>query len=326
MRRIKITPDLIKTVNDFYSDLFLNNSDFIIINSNLETLINKYSYIRQTDKKKYLELLKMNLIDIAKADPIKIEEWKGKFDKIIHHDNISKEFHEEIVLNLNYKKLRSLPILPLYRDLKINSCVYCNAQLNVVLDVSFFVNLPKKGQVKERKATFELDHFWAKSKFPFLAISYFNLIPCCSSCNKSKLTSDALFYLYTSTDELDLFEFKFKNKSILKYWRSKLKSDIEIEFSSLTLDETILKNHKEIFKIDELYNTQLDLAEELIHKRFTYNKAYKIYLEKDYRGKLFADQAMVNRIIIGNNEKPEDIHKRPLAKFTQDLAKQLGLI
>jgi len=37
-------------------------------------------------------------------------------------------------------------------------------------------------------------------------------------------------------------------------------------------------------------------------------------------------QSDVNRFILGTYDKPEDIHKRPLAKLTQDVAKQLGII
>jgi hypothetical protein len=70
----------------------------------------------------------------------------------------------------------------------------------------------------------------------------------------------------------------------------------------------------------------MDIAEELVHKRMAYNKAYRFYLENDYKSKLFPDQAIINRLLIGNYDKPEDIHKRPMAKFTQDIAKQLGLI
>lgn len=326
MRRIKISPELIKSVTDFYSDLFANNPDFATVQSNLDVLIKKYSKLRSRSKKKYLELLKSNLPEIVNATPSKISYWKSEFDKIIFPEKIVKEFHEDIVLALNYQKLRALPILPLYRDLKVNSCIYCNAQLNVVLDISFYKNRPKKGQVKERKATFELDHFDAKSKYPFLAISFFNLIPCCSSCNKSKLVTDALFYLYTETDNLDVFEFQIEKKSLLKYWRTKDLNDIKIEFKSLVADPSILNNHKKIFKTEELYDTQKDVAEELIHKRFAYNRAYKMYLEKDYKQKLFSDQAIVNRLIIGNYDKPDEVHKRPLSKFTQDIAKQLKLI
>ena len=34
----------------------------------------------------------------------------------------------------------------------------------------------------------------------------------------------------------------------------------------------------------------------------------------------------VNRFIIGNYDREEDIQKRPLAKLIQDVAKQLGII
>ena len=33
-----------------------------------------------------------------------------------------------------------------------------------------------------------------------------------------------------------------------------------------------------------------------------------------------------NRFVLGNYDREEDIHKRPLAKLVQDVAKQLGVI
>ena len=67
------------------------------------------------------------------------------------------------------------------------------------------------------------------------------------------------------------------------------------------------------------------MVEELIIKARIYNAPYKKVLI-DAFPKLFTNASLSNRILIGNYTEPENIHKRPMAKFTQDIAKQLKLI
>ena len=65
--------------------------------------------------------------------------------------------------------------------------------------------------------------------------------------------------------------------------------------------------------------------EELILKAEIYTKSYKETLVNSF-GKIFSNVSITNRIIIGNYSAEDEIHNRPMAKFTQDIAKQLGLI
>lgn len=327
MRRIKIDAKLEKSINYFYTDLFTNNSTFSSINDDLDELKKKYYGIWNWKKRKYIDKIKDNLYNISTVNPTKIEDWKIEFENIIKANKIDTQFHEDITKTLKYSELRKFPILGLYKSLGVNSCIYCNSQLNVVLDLEIYKNRPKKGQVKSRKALFELDHFFPKSKYPFLSISFFNLLPCCANCNKSKGKEDVLFYPFTENDnDLEIFRFELDTLSVIKYWRNRDVNDIKINFKTLLSDDTILKNHNKYFKIEQLYATQKDIAEELLHKKIAYGRAYKLYLEKDFKEKLFADQTMVNRLLIGNYDKPEDVHKRPMAKYSQDIARQLGLI
>nr|WP_314837787.1 hypothetical protein [uncultured Flavobacterium sp.] len=327
MRRIKVDNLLEKSITDFYIDLFDNNSNFSNMEEDLDNLKKTYRGLFNCKKREYITKLKDNLLDIVSAKPSRIKFWKDEFEKIIKSKKIDTQFHEKLVETLKYSQIRKFPILGLYKNIGINSCVYCNAQLSVVLDLEIYKNKPKKGQIKSRKALFELDHFHAKSKYPFLGISFFNLLPCCANCNKSKGKEDVLFYLFTEDDnDLDIFRFELDKLSVIKYWRSRNLNDIKINFNTLLTDDSILLNHNKYFKITQLYETQNDIAEELLHKKIAYSRAYKLYLEKDYQEKLFPDQAMINRLIIGNYDKPEETHKRPMAKFTQDIAKQLDLI
>lgn len=56
--------------------------------------------------------------------------------------------------------------------LGIKACVYCNASYTVATD--------------DDRATFQIDHSYPKSKYPFLCTSFFNLQPSCMHCNQIK--------------------------------------------------------------------------------------------------------------------------------------------
>jgi 5-methylcytosine-specific restriction endonuclease McrA len=66
---------------------------------------------------------------------------------------------------------------PFALEMDIKSCVYCNAHLAATT----------KNNNGTYKGTYELDHFYPKSKYPYLCTSFFNLQPCCAHCNESKL-------------------------------------------------------------------------------------------------------------------------------------------
>jgi hypothetical protein len=59
-------------------------------------------------------------------------------------------------------------------------CPYCGYMLVEVIQVK-----PTDPKGKKDKALLDLDHYYSKSQNPYLAISFFNLIPSCHSCNSS---------------------------------------------------------------------------------------------------------------------------------------------
>jgi hypothetical protein len=86
-----------------------------------------------------------------------------------------------------------------------------------------------------------------------------------------------------------------------------------------------VKDHDEIFSIEGIYKNHNDIAQELLTKAIIYNSAQEKSI-MEIRGLFDEDKATYLRYLLGNYPYEEDILKRPLAKFTQDIAKQLGLI
>jgi len=83
-----------------------------------------------------------------------------------------------------------------------------------------------------------------------------------------------------------------------------------------------------VLAIEGIYQTQNDIVAELIIKSEIYNETYRKSLEKSFQ-KLYGNGKMninFNRIIIGNYVESNEIHKRPMSKFMQDIARQLDII
>ena len=83
-------------------------------------------------------------------------------------------------------------------------------------------------------------------------------------------------------------------------------------------------DYDEDFHIRKLYNNFKSEVEEVIWRSRIYSS--KMVEAMQQSGLYYLKPQDVNRYIIGNYDREEDIMKRPLAKLTQDIAKQIGLL
>ena len=141
----------------------------------------------------------MSEID-GKLGTIKVEEVLVKL-----RGKEKKPLYELIVDVMEYNKVRK-EVLPKYvNKLNIKTCVYCNAQFAIttlIEDVREKIMLGKPGRPKKAIVIphlggyYEMDHNKPKSKYPYLCTNFYNLQPCCSSCNKRKSAQDLPFSIY----------------------------------------------------------------------------------------------------------------------------------
>ena len=148
-----------------------------------------------------------------------------------------------------------------------------------------------------------------------LAVSLFNLIPSCPNCNRIKGNKDFHYYPYdiNSTAEDDLtFSFDYVSgmmtndddiKVLIKYNNANMKSDAQRLF------------------LQELYEHHKDIAIEIIQKARYQGEGYLSSLLTQLQG-LFPNRSDVYRIIFGGYLNKEDWKRRPLSKFTYDIAKE----
>lgn len=302
-------------------EAFLDKSKKDII-ANLDQLlkINNTKY-----KVKYINCIKKNIDSIIIGKPDEIKTLEKKFNVITNAANKNsksyKNFMKEILKSLDYEKRRS-DFYPIYfNKIGIKSCVYCNAHLTVAIEVN-----SKRKTRNNYIAKFQVDHFLPKSDYPCFSISLYNLYPVCANCNLAKSKNIVNFNLYLDENSINStqFEFILEKGSIANYLTTRNIDDIQYKFAEPSV-EPPTKTFQEVFKIQEIYETQKDIAEELILKAEIYTKKYKDNLKNQFP-ELFNNEGIFNRLLIGNYSTEEQLHNRPMAKFTMDLAKQVGLI
>lgn len=333
MRKIKITKELLATVEDFNMNLFVNTRhvNFVLPVDKLTKLKSKIKS-KNAAHRSYVQKIIDCYPEILNATPEKMKELIEEFNVIlgIHDVNLNLGtkkrkflFHEAVVSAMRYTDLRQEEYPEYLRNSGIRTCVYCNSQSALVIDQKFYSKKRKK--VKKVSAKLQVDHYHPKSLYPFLSTSFFNLYPTCANCNLAKGTKKALFELYTTSDVQDIFRFWIDNESILDYWIKLNLEDLNINLESIDGNIAGLQNHNELFQVQAIYDSQKDVAEELVIKAKANPEVYRQILHKSF-GKIFSDPSIIDRILIGNYSKPDEVFKRPMAKYSQDIARQLKII
>lgn len=255
-------------------------------------------------------MLKKHKAEIGKVPKVRILDSDGKW---IVKDSPIKD---DIIEALNYTYLRSSFYPKYFSGFGVKTCVYCNAQLAVTVNAQHGLS-----------SRFDVDHFLPKDTYPWLSISLFNLYPSCRPCNNAKKTKEVGFELYTDSARnlsKSKYVFKLSIGSKATYLNSRDIDDINCIF-----EEPKAKKGKstfdELFNIQKVYETQSDIVEELILKSLMYDDDYRKILKKNY-GKIGITDVSIDRIILGNYTAQREIHKRPLSKFMQDIARDLELI
>jgi len=244
--------------------------------------------------------------------------------KRIKEENKDKTFdkkEKDLAKNI-YGDLRTKWAYILVKELGISTCPYCNR--------NSIVNYGKDG------TTVELDHYFDKGTYPYLAISLYNLVPSCHTCNHKKSGKEASgFYPYTeSFNKNAKFQYNgIKSRQELK--KEKRKENIDffsperVNFSIEPTNNDIrhkVENHKNLFNLQKLYEEHKDIIAELLQKRVIYSDAYIDSLMSQYEEKLFKNREDLLRLVTGGYISDDDINKRPLSKLIKDISEELKLI
>lgn len=244
---------------------------------------------------------------------IRFQFFKAFSKEIIEYNNASSKEKEKTSFGIfkakmeyYYTSFTKKEGRWLTKRLNIKVCPYCNRQYTFTID---------EDEIKTRP---QFDHFYPKSKYPILAISFYNLVPSCSICNLLKKENDININPYvegfsneyrfhiTDIDDNDTLDWLLK------------KNELKIKFST--------NNHNiEKLGLEELYNEHIDFVEEIIDKSQAYNFNYYSQIIEDFKGTSYTPEE-INRFIWGTYLSEKELCKRPLSKLTRDLLMQLGIV
>lgn len=187
-----------------------------------------------------------------------------------------------------------------------NSCVYCNRQYTLTVDSPQNIVRP------------EFDHYLPQSKYPFFAMSLYNLIPSCHICNSNcKGTTEFAQSMnpYLTDCDKEYFKFSYEGNDEASLI-VKLK---EIDPSAKKLCDS--------FYLEEIYNahSQLELRDLYIFAQ-KYSSTYLHDILPRTLHEFAPSQEEAFNCIFGTEIDRTMDNKRPLSKFKRDILIELEVI
>ena len=245
-------------------------------------------------------------------------------------------FADLIIKAMDYKGVRE-NVFPEYvrnEVLGIKTCVYCNAQFAITAETEPALTpamINKRGKRRGRKpqprpailrANYELDHNLPKSVYPYLCTNFYNLIPCCSSCNKHKSKLPLDFTLYANDgDDLEPLYFELPTDDLLKFQLRHVCGGLHVELKD-RVGGTLAEEFNKRFAIDAIYKEHSEEIRELLWRHYIYSSSGIAALKDGFKD-LFQDGFDINRFILGTYTDAKDVFKRPLTIMKQDVMRQL---
>lgn len=237
-------------------------------------------------------------------------------DEIINilEKNKNKSSLSKLKHVFNYDKFQS-EITKFFTDnFDFRTCFYCNKD--------FITNFEADKEV----STFQLDHFYDKGTYPYLALSFYNLIPSCPTCNSKKVKGSANTFenncIAQNSQNFD-FHKKVKFKLLLddscKNLHIKSKNDIDITLKEQFTD--IYDKYIEIFKLNERYKAHKDIVFNMIKAEL-----YPQSRLKELKNLTGIPFQQIKKDIFNLIDESEDLSKQPFSKLIVDMSKELGII
>ena len=215
--------------------------------------------------------------------------------------------------------------------MEIEVCPYCQR--------NYITNYEKDN---EEKTTADLDHFYPKSLYPFLALSLYNFIPSCQICNsRFKGSKDTYNSVYPYEESFDDLGAKFKtSKEIIyeilgekdanffveidyKNLKNKDREKVEKSIKHLGLDKVYKKSHNQY--VMDLLNTIEKYPEKYLESCVSiFDQFYKDKTKDEKKQIIKYFKNSFNDIIKEPYRKRIE-NEEPLAKLTKDILEEFEI-
>lgn len=239
--------------------------------------------------------------------------YSNKSSGILH------DIYKELSLIFNYDTFKGWQPSQVYSSYKLaellgmRACTYCNRDYILV----------HRDNDNGKLLCPQYDHWFPKSKYPLLQVSFYNLIPSCGSCNSS-VKGDTLLDIenychpYMEWDDDEMFYYTY-------YLNLPFTSEYRVKAKSLKEDSKLLTTIKKL-KIDQMYNGHIPELEDLIDLKEAYGDNYLRTLTSSFPKLRSFTKNEVYRMHFGTEKDEVDFYKKPMSKFKKDILKKLKLI
>ena len=189
-----------------------------------------------------------------------------------------------------------------FESLGLDVCPYCNR------NYIFTVEADENNETKYRP---EIDHFYPKSRYPIFALSFYNFVPACPTCNHIKRDNKlkvSPWDGYTGENTEPIFR-------VINTAQDPFPQKPKIKITGGEEDD------RKTLGIDRLYNKHTDVVKDILNRIQAYNTdAYSAVLAS-FQG-IVNTEGELDRMVWGNYTDPNEFSKRPLSKLTSDILKQ----
>ncbi|WP_445454990.1 hypothetical protein [Flavobacterium sp. HNIBRBA15423] len=264
---------------------------------------------------KYLkEFIDKNLTQILIEKPDKLLEINKEFYSTNKGSvkKINPKIREIFDYNSFTNKKQEYNGYSLADNLQINTCPNCNRQYTITIS-----SKKVEGQLTRP----DFDHYFPKSKYPLLSLSFYNLIPSCKICNstfKGYKETDIKQHIHPYSDNIinDFsFDYKLSSKGLYKC------ESISVKFKEPTTKDRIKKTF-EMFRIEETYNGHKFIVDQILQLKNSLNDDYlEILTQKTYDNINWTPEEAY-RIGFGVNYKDDELCEHPFSKLKKDILKK----
>lgn len=221
------------------------------------------------------------------------EDYLDELKKIFDYTNIIKSQDNQKILRVRVVKASGIEI-----------CPYCNRQ---------YIDIFDRQNDDGKKAIAQLDHFYPKEQFPLYALSLYNFVPSCGSCNQGKSDkTKLLIYPFTekSKEENQQPYFKIKSEDL-----DHLRGNVlpEIDYAFIDSDK---KTHADSLHHKNMYQNHRVFAQRLLQRQRLYNPSY-IAQVKEFFPKLSDEE--IREVLFGFSGDLEELKQKPLSKLAHDI-------
>lgn len=219
----------------------------------------------------------------------------------------------EININGNIEKINTYMVKNFFGTPTIGLfvCPYCNRD---------YVNS------RDKCLGCEMDHFYNKDNYPLFAISLFNFIPSCGTCNRIKSNTDLKINPYIK-------EHHAKHRAVFNIIRSKENSylislrQLNEQGEVVNIDDEINNDLHVCLKLDKAYQIHSADIEEMVRREQEYGADNRNFLKGMFTANLNKEEIneKIDRLIYGDviHYDEADLINISLGKLKTDVYKKI---